>query len=76
MAEPAPTRDDVLGMINILKECQERDYITTEPGYVRSVINIQSDDGVASPGLKTPEYWALMTAQEQEYVNNILAQVS
>ena len=76
MAEPAPTRDDVLGMINILKECQEKDYITTEPGYVRSVINVQTDDGVASPGLKSAEYWALLTTQEQDYVNNILAQVS
>lgn len=76
MAEEAPTREHVVELINILKECQEKDYITNEPGYVRSVINTRQDDGTESPGLKTPTYWALLTPDEQTYVNNILAQVN
>ena len=76
MAEEAPTRELVVSMIEILKECQEKDYITTEPGYVRSVINPVNDDGTEVPGLKSADYWSLLTPDEQTYVNNILAQVS
>lgn len=76
MADEAPTRELVVSMINVLKECQEKDFITTEPGYVRSVINPVNDDGTETTGLKTPSYWALLTPDEQKYVNAILAQVS
>jgi hypothetical protein len=76
MAEETPTREAVLDMLNILKECQEKNYIRDEPGYVRSIILTVQDDGFESPGLKSPEWWSLLTPDEQTYVNNILAQVS
>ena len=75
MAEEAPTRESVVSMINILKEAQEKNWIVDEPGYVRSIINTQADDGFQSPGLKSPDHWVLLTPDEQTYVDNILTQV-
>ena len=75
MAEQV-TREQVLTLINILKECQEKNFIENDPAYVRSVILPQNEEGVESEGLKDPRFWKMLTPDEQTYVNNILAQVS